>query len=61
MLICFSEGANLFIIVNIYYNYEIYRILIYINEIVESLLICIGEVVDSDYLYKERSIRMLGA
>ena len=56
MLIYFSEGANLFIIINIYYNYEIYRILICINKIVESLLIYIGEVVDPDYLYKERSI-----
>ena len=60
MLIYFSEGANLFVTINIYYNYKIYRILIYINKTVESLLICMREVVDSNYSYKGRSIRMLG-
>ena len=61
MLIYFSEGASLFITIDIYYNYKIYRILICINEIVESLLIYVGKVVDSNYLYKERPIRILDA
>ena len=61
MLIYFSEGAELFITIDIYYSYKIHRILICIDKIVESLLICIRKTVDSNYLYKERSIRMLDA
>ena len=61
MLICFSEGADLFVTVDIYYDYEIHRILICMNKTVGSLLICMGEAVDPNYSYKERSIRMLDA